>query len=288
MTISIHTFRKMNGLGNDFAVFDTRGSGFALSNAQAKRIADRKNGIGCDQIIEIRHSDSADVFMRILNADGSEVDACGNATRCVAALLSEEKSRGDVVIETGAGLLACVTNPDGTVTVDMDAPRLEWSEIPLARPFPDTVSLDVSFDGGRGGPLRDPGAVNVGNPHAVFFVENADAYDLTEIGPRIEHDPLFPEAVNTSLAHILSRNAIRLRVWERGAGATKACGTAACAAAVAAIRKGLTDRKVTVSLPGGDLDIEWRAEDGHILMTGPWMLDYEDIYDLADAESVTV
>jgi diaminopimelate epimerase len=287
MTISTYTFRKMNGLGNDFAVFDARGSGIAISNAQAKRIADRVNGIGCDQIIEIRPSGRADAFMRILNADGSEVDACGNATRCVAALLGQEKSRENVVIETGAGLLACTANADGTVTVDMGEPRLAWSEIPLSRSFPDTVSLDVAFDDGRGGLLRDPGAVNVGNPHAVFFVDDADAYDLTEIGPRIEHDPLFPEAVNVSLAQILSPDAIRLRVWERGSGATKACGTAACAAAVAVIRKGLTDRKVTVSLPGGDLDIEWRGEDGHILMTGPWMLDYEGVWELAATEPAT-
>jgi diaminopimelate epimerase len=287
MTISTYTFRKMNGLGNDFAVFDARGSGIAISSAQAKRIGDRQNGIGCDQIIEIRPSGKADAFMRILNADGSEVDACGNATRCVAALLGQEKSRENVVIETGAGLLACTANPDGSVTVDMGEPRLEWSEIPLSRSFPDTVSLDVAFDDGCGGLLRDPGAVNVGNPHAVFFVDDAGSYDLAEIGPRIEHDPLFPEAANVSLAQILSREALRLRVWERGAGATQACGTAACAAAVAAIRKGLTDRKVTVSLPGGDLDIEWRGEDGHILMTGPWTLDYEGVWELAATEPAT-
>lgn len=287
MANSNYTFCKMNGLGNDFAVFDMRSSGLALSSAQAKRIADRKNGIGCDQIIEIRPSSGADAFMRILNADGSEVDACGNATRCVAALLSKEKSRADIVIETGAGLLASVVNPDGAVTVDMGAPSLEWNEIPLARPFSDTVSLEVSFDDGSGGALREPAAVNVGNPHVVFIVENADAYDLAKIGPAIEHDPLFPEAVNVSLVQILSRNAIRLRVWERGAGATQACGTAACAAAVATIRKGLTDRAVTVSLPGGDLNIEWRAEDGHILMTGPWTLDYEGVCELAASEPET-
>ena len=287
MAISNHTFSKMNGLGNDFAVFDMRDSGPALSNMQARRIGDRKTGIGCDQIIEIRPSANADAFMRILNADGSEVDACGNATRCVAALLSQETSRRHVVIETRAGLLACITNPDDTVTVDMGAPRLDWDEIPLSRPFADTASLEVSFDDGRGGLLRDPGAVNVGNPHVVFFVEDADAFELGEIGPRIEHDSLFPEAVNVSLAQILSRGALRLRVWERGAGATKACGTAACATAVAAIRKGLTLRKITVSLPGGDLDIEWRGEDGHILMTGPWALDYEGVYELADAETAT-
>lgn len=278
----------MNGLGNDFAVFDARNSGLTLSGAQARRIADRRIGIGCDQIIEIRPSARADAFMRILNADGSEVDACGNATRCVGALLGQEKSRENVVIETGAGLLACVINPDGTVTVDMGEPRLGWSEIPLAQPFEDTASLDASFDGGRGGPLSHPGVANVGNPHAVFFVNDADAYDLAEVGPRIEHDPLFPEAVNVSLAQVLSPDAIRLRVWERGAGATRACGTAACAAAVAAIRKGLTGRKMTVSLPGGDLDIEWRADDGHILMTGPWTLDYEGVYELAATDSVTI
>jgi diaminopimelate epimerase len=277
----------MNGLGNDFVVFDARGSGFALSGAQARQIADRRDGIGCDTVIEIWPSARADAFMRILNADGSEVHACGNATRCVGALLAQEASRERVVIETRAGLLVCFINADGTVTVDMGEPRVAWDEIPLARPFEDTASLDVSFDGGRGGPLSDPGAVNVGNPHAIFFVDDADAYDLAEIGPRIEHDPLFPEAVNVSLAQILSPGAIRLRVWERGVGATQACGTAACAAAVTAIRKGLTGRKVTVLLPGGALDIEWRADDGHILMTGPWTLDDEGVYELAAAESVT-
>lgn len=284
MLNSIHTFRKMNGLGNDFAVFDARETKFAFTDRQAKHIANRKAGIGCDQIIEIRRSDRADAFMRILNADGSEVDACGNATRCVAALLSEENARPDTMIETGAGLLACVLNADGAVTVDMGPPRLDWGEIPLSRSFQDTASLDVSFDDKRGGILRDPGAVNVGNPHVIFFVDDAGIYDLAEIGPRIECDPLFPEAVNVSLAQIVSRDALRLRVWERGAGLTKACGTAACAAAIAAIRKGLTDRKMTVSLSGGDLIIEWRENDGHILMTGPWALDYEGVWEWTATE----
>jgi diaminopimelate epimerase len=289
MANSTHTFWKMNGLGNDFAVFDARMSGLELDGVQARRIADRKNGIGCDQVIEIRHSGNADAFMRILNANGSEVDACGNATRCVAALLSEEKLRSKVIIETGAGLLVCTSRADGAVTVDMGRARLEWDEIPLSRLFPDTTALNnVEFEAGPAGPLRNPGVVNVGNPHCVFIVDDVDAYDLAEIGPRIEHDPLFPQAANISLAQILTRNSIKLRVWERGAGLTKACGTAACAAAVVTARKGLTERDVVVALPGGELDIEWHEADGHILMTGPWTLDYEDAFDFSETEPATL
>jgi diaminopimelate epimerase len=217
--------------------------------------------------------------MRILNPDGSEVDACGNATRCVAALLAAELERDDVSIETGAGILRGTVKAGGAVTIDMGPPRLNWRDIPLARAFDDTATLDVSFDGGEAGHLAAPGAVNVGNPHCVFIVSDVERYDLASIGPRIEHDPLFPERINVSLAQVLGRDAIRLAVWERGAGLTRACGTAACAAAVATARKGLTGRKLSVGLPGGNLEIEWRAEDDHILMTGPWQLDYEGVFE---------
>lgn len=282
MTKTHHSFRKMNGLGNDFAVLDARVSGLRLNAADARRLADRERGVGCDQVIVIERSNGADAFMRILNADGSEVNACGNATRCVAALLAEEAGRSDVVIQTGAGLLNCSVHAGGMVTVDMGPPRLRWDEIPLARAFEDTASLDASFDGGQGRRLSGPGVVNVGNPHCIFVVENAHAYDLAELGPRIEHDRLFPQRVNVSLVEIISPEAIRLHVWERGVGLTKACGTAACAAAVATARKGLTGRRVTVGLPGGNLTIEWRAADGHILMTGPWHLDYEGIFQFGE------
>jgi diaminopimelate epimerase len=269
----------MNGLGNDFAVFDARLSGLRVNAACAMRIADRSSGVGCDQVIIIEPSQRADVFMRILNPDGSEVDACGNATRCVAALLAAEKGRDDVTIETGAGILRGSVQGDGGVAVDMGPPRLGWAEIPLARAFDDTATLDVRFDGGAGAMLDAPGVVNVGNPHCVFIVADLDRYDLAAIGPRIEHDPLFPERVNVSLAQVLGRDAVRLAVWERGAGLTLACGSAACAAAVATARKGLTARKVSVGLPGGNLQIEWRETDDHILMTGPWQLDYEGVFE---------
>jgi diaminopimelate epimerase len=279
MIENTHNFLKMNGIGNDFAVFDMRGSGARIDADAARRVADRKQGVGCDQVILIEPSDRADVFMRILNADGSEVGACGNATRCVAALISKETGRPDVVIETAAGLLRSTTHADGMVTVDMGPARLDWTEVPLARAFADTTTLDLSFDDGRGGVLSNPGAVNVGNPHCVFIVEDTDAYDLAAIGPRIEHDAIFPERANISLAQITGPDIVRLRVWERGAGLTKACGTAACAAAVVMARKGLTGRRVTIGLPGGNLEIEWREKDGHILMTGPWTLDYQDVFD---------
>jgi diaminopimelate epimerase len=282
MVSNTHSFRKMNGLGNDFAVFDVRTSGLSIDAAAAGRIADRMQGVGCDQIILIEPSDKADAFMRILNADGGEVAACGNATRCVAALLAEETGRAETAIETDAGVLACTLWPGGDVTVDMGPPRFGWDEIPLSQPAGDTAALDVSFDGGDGPRLCSPGVVNVGNPHCVFIVDDFDAYDLSEAGPRIEHDALFPERANVSLAQIVAPDAVRLRVWERGAGLTRACGTAACAAAVVTARKGLTGRHVAVALPGGNLEIEWREPDGHILMTGPWSMDYEDVFDFGE------
>jgi diaminopimelate epimerase len=282
MAGNTHSFRKMNGIGNDFAVFDGRVSGLTLDESMARRIADRSRGVGCDQIIVIEPSANADAFMRIYNADGSQVSACGNATRCVGAILAEETGRARVTIETGAGLLTSIAGADGMVSVDMGPARLEWHEIPLARPFADTAALDISFDAGGAGRLSRPGAVNVGNPHCVFVVEDLDAFDLAEIGPRIEHDALFPERVNVSLAQILTPASIRLRVWERGVGLTRACGSAACAAAVATARKGLTGRHVTTSLPGGNLRIEWCEADGHILMTGPWAMDYEGVFDFGE------
>jgi diaminopimelate epimerase len=261
---TVRDFVKMHGLGNDFVVFDARREPFALTPAQARFVADRHIGIGCDQIVTILPSDKADAFMRIQNADGSEVSACGNATRCVASRLMAESGRDRVTIETRAGLLRCELEAvqEELVSVDMGEPRLEWRQIPLAREA-DTLSVVYAM-----GPLADPACVNVGNPHAVFFVDDARKVDLNTWGPRVENDPLFPERVNVSVAQVLSPGEIRLRVWERGVGITQACGTAACATAVAAIRRGLTGRDVMIRLDGGPLEISWGA-DNHIMMRGP-------------------
>lgn len=267
-------FRKMNGLGNDFVVLDARRAPLRLDATVIRRIADRADGVGCDQVIAIEPSRRADAFMRIWNADGGEVAACGNATRCVAAILSAESGRPETRIETVAGLLKTRVNQDGSVTVDMGQPRFAWDEIPLSEPFYDTSGIELQVGPIDAPTLHTPSVVNVGNPHCVFWVEDADAHDLERIGPMLEHHPLFPERANISLAQILSREALKLRTWERGAGLTRACGTAACAAAVSAARCDLTGREVTVHLPGGDLAVAWR-EDGHILMTGPSALDFE-------------
>jgi len=265
-------FRKMNGLGNDFVVLDVRAHALALKAAQIVAIADRKRGIGCDQVIALEPSEFADVFMRIWNADGGEVGACGNAARCVAALLVAERGSPHVMIETESGLLQATLNQDRSVTIDMGAPRFNWDEIPLAEPFDDTRRITLQTDDPE---LSAPSAVNVGNPHCIFFVSDVEANDLGRLGPSLEHHKLFPERANISLAQVTGPGSLRLRSWERGAGLTRACGTAACAAAVAAVRRGLTGRVVTVTLPGGDLVIDWREDDDHILMTGPFALDYE-------------
>jgi diaminopimelate epimerase len=246
-------FRKMHGLGNDFAIFDAREGAVAMDAAWARAIADRRTGVGCDQVIVLEPSDVADVRMRIWNADGGEVESCGNASRCVASL-------GARTIETKGGVLAASSDGDG-VTVDMGEPRFGWEEIPLAYAM-DTVAMPVGWDG-----LEAPFAVNVGNPHVVFFVPDADAVDLARLGPIIEHDPLFPERINVNVAS-MDDDAIRLHVWERGAGLTQACGTGACATGVAAIARGLASSSVEVRLPGGSLTIAWERG-GHIRMSGP-------------------
>jgi diaminopimelate epimerase len=266
-------FRKMNGLGNDIVVLDARARALTLSPEVVRAIADRKEGIGCDQIVALEPSRKADLFMRIWNADGGEVGACGNAARCVAALLADERGVPSVSIETESGVIGATVNEDRSVTIDMGAPRFAWNEIPLAKPFDDTSAIAL-------GPTEDPAlgspsVVNVGNPHCLFFVADVGAHDLARLGPRLEHHPLFPERANISLVQVLGPAHLKLRTWERGAGLTRACGTGACAAAVAAARRELSGRKVKVSLPGGDLLIEWRENDGHILMTGPYALDFE-------------
>ena len=323
-------FKKMNGLGNDFVIIDARAGPLRLSAIAAGAIASRTGGVGCDQVIVLEPSRAADVFMRILNADGSEVSACGNASRCVAALLSPGLGRDRLTIETRAGVLDAEAGAGGLVTVDMGAPRFEWNQIPLSRAFEDTRAIDLAYALPDGRVLERPGVVNVGNPHCIFWVQDAGSYDLASFGAALEHHPLFPERANVSLAEVVEGKTpspqpspearrgelppslphpqagadgerefaadnsgvpsplgekdrmrgdfpsrIKLRVWERGTGITRACGTAACATAVAAARTGRTGRRASVELPGGVLFIEWREADDHILMTGPTEFEFE-------------
>jgi diaminopimelate epimerase len=256
-------FIKMHGLGNDFVVLDARAQAVALDDDAARRIADRHRGVGCDQVIVIEpaHDRRAAVFMRIRNADGGEVEACGNAARCVAALLLRETGQARIAIETGAGLLEAEAAHDGSVTVDLGPARFAWRDIPLAREL-DTLHVPLAL-----GPLSDPVCTSLGNPHATFFVADAAAVALAELGPMLEHDPLFPARANIGVAQVLSRERLRLRVWERGAGLTPACGTGACAALVAASRRGLMERSAEVLADGGSLRVTWR-EDGHVLLGG--------------------
>ena len=267
------SFFKMNGLGNDFVVVDARARKVSFSAEAARRIGDRHRGVGFDQLLSIEPGNGlGDVVMRIWNPDGSLAEACGNGTRCVADLLLSEMGKSVVKIATSGGLLACTRGADGRVSVDMGEPKLEWQDIPLAERM-DTRVLDIEV-GPIGAPvLVGPSAVNMGNPHCIFFVADAEAHDLKKIGPMIEHHPLFPERANISLAQVKSKGEVRLRVWERGAGLTLACGSAACATAVAGARKRLTERTVRVVLDGGALDIEWR-QDNHVLMTGPSELNF--------------
>ena len=257
----MHTpFRKMHGLGNDFVVIDARVRGLDLTGRRAAALADRATGIGCDQLIVLEPSVQADVRMRIFNPDGGEVEACGNASRAVGLLLAHERD-GETRIETLGGIIAAKTGDHG-ISVAMGRPRFEWDAVPLAYPM-DTLTMPVAWED-----LSAPAAVNVGNPHVVFFVPDCDAVDLARLGPLIEHDPLFPARINVNVATIIGPDAITLRVWERGAGLTRACGTGACATAVAAMRLRLTGRTVTVTLPGGALTIAWDETDT-IIMTGP-------------------
>jgi diaminopimelate epimerase len=248
-------FHKMHGLGNDFVILDARHGDVAVDAARARAIADRRTGVGCDQVIVIEPSAVADLRMRIWNADGGEVQSCGNATRCIVLLEGRA-----VTIETLGGVLHGRLDGDGA-SIDMGEPRFGWEDIPLAYAM-DTAAIPVGWED-----LQAPFAVNVGNPHVVFFVEDADAIELERLGPLIETDPLFPERVNVNVAS-REGEALRLRVWERGAGLTQACGTGACATAVAAIRKGIATSPVEVRLPGGALTIDW-APGRPIHMSGP-------------------
>jgi diaminopimelate epimerase len=268
-------FVKMHGCGNDFVVFDERTRPLGFTPALAAAIADRRTGIGCDQFITIEPArPGADAFMRIRNPDGGEAGACGNATRCVAHLIAGQTGRTRLVIRTVAGDLPAEILADGTVCVDMGPVRLDWSEVPLARQQ-DTLHLDLSI-----GPVADPAACSMGNPHATFFVPDVATIPIAEIGPILEHDSGFPERANIGFVQVLGADRMRLRVWERGAGLTLACGSGACAALVNAHRRGLTGRRATVVMDGGEVTIEWR-QDGHVLMTGPVATAFSGEIDLA-------
>jgi diaminopimelate epimerase len=282
--LSNSRFLKMNGLGNEITVLDLRGTSLLVSAEEARAIAaDPRSRF--DQLMVLHDSitPGTDAFMRIYNTDGSESGACGNGTRCVAwamvadPVMSRPVGNG-LVLETKAGLLPVERVSDTVFTVDMGPPRLAWNEIPLRDPYPDTRAIAVETRIEEAPELQRPSAVSMGNPHAIFWVEDAEAYDLSAIGPRLEHDPVFPERANISLAQVVDPGHVELRVWERGAGLTRACGSAACATLVAGVRKGLTDRRATLSLPGGDLLIEWRETDDHVLMTGPTELEHEGAF----------
>ena len=270
----ITPFRKMHGLGNDFVVLDARAAPLPVTPARAAAIADRHRGIGCDQLIVMEPGgEGADVFMRILNPDGSESGACGNATSCVAELAMEGAGLGAATVRTLFGDLPAERLADGTIRVDMGAPRLGWRDVPLAREM-DTLHLPLPAGG-----AADPAALSMGNPHATFFVPNLDALDIPRLGPMLEHDALFPERANIGFAQVLAPDHLRLVVWERGAGLTLACGSGACAALVNGVRRGLLAREAVVSLPGGDLRIAWR-DDGHVLMAGPTATAFTGMIDL--------
>jgi len=265
-------FLKMHGLGNDFVILDARARDIPLEPEAIRHIADRHFGVGCDQLIRLEPSDRGDVFMRIWNPDGSEAEACGNATRCVARLLMAEEGNKRIAIETLAGILEG-REAKGIVSVDMGPAHLGWQDIPLAHEA-DTTSVDL-------GSVAPAVCISMGNPHAVLFVKDCDAIDLAGEGHRLEHHPMFPRRANISFVTVESRKRLRARVWERSAGATLACGSAACAIIVAASRRGLTGRSATVALPGGELTMTW-CDDGHVLMAGPTALSYRGTLARAD------
>jgi diaminopimelate epimerase len=272
-------FVKMNGLGNEIVIVDLRRAPNPVSPADARAAARQEP---YDQLMALYPPrGAAAAAIRIFNNDGSEAGACGNGMRCVAALIGDETGQADLQFETPAGAVLCRRTDDGLYTVDMGRPRFRWDEIPLAQEFADTRAIELEI-GPRGAPiLHSPSVVSMGNPHAIFWVEDPQAYDLAKFGPLLEHHPMFPERANITLAATPARDRIVIRTWERGAGLTKACGSAACAATVAAARLNRTGRKVTVTLPGGDLAIEWREADDHVLMTGPVEYEHKGRFDAA-------
>jgi len=278
-----HPFIKMNGLGNEIVVVDMRRETEAIT-AEDARAAARPNGAPYDQLMALHapRTPGTDAYLRIYNSDGSQAGACGNGMRCVAELLFKETGKSALTLETAAGLLSCWKGDRPLVsTVDMGKPRFAWNEIPLAKEFEDTRAIDLVIGPVDKPILHTPSVLSMGNPHAIFWVDDVDAYDLAKIGPLLENHPIFPERANISLAQVPSREHLVVRTWERGAGLTKACGSAGCAAAVAAARLGLAARAVTVALPGGQLRIEWRLKDDHVLMTGPVAYEYEGKFDPA-------
>ncbi|MEX0590820.1 MAG: diaminopimelate epimerase [Xanthobacteraceae bacterium] len=270
-------FVKMNGLGNEILVLDLRADPVLVKPEDARALA-RQGALPFDQIMVLYppKTPGTDAFVRIFNSDGSEVGACGNGMRCIASLVARENGKQVVNFETTADLSSCkIEEKPNTVTVDMGKPRFAWQEIPLAEEFRDTRHIELQVGPIDKPVLHSPSAVNVGNPHAIFWVDDVNAYDLARFGPLLENHPIFPERANVSVAQIRARDHLVVRTWERGAGLTRACGSAACAAAVAAVRLKQADRKVRVTLPGGDLFIEWRERDDHVLMTGPVELEFE-------------
>ncbi len=250
-------FMKMHGLGNDFVVIDSRGRGAVTTPALARALGDRNRGVGFDQLAEIRDSAEADIALDFWNSDGTRAGACGNATRCVADYVMQGAGRDAITLRTARGELAAVRRGDGMVSVNMGQPQLGWAEIPLSD---DVDTLHLPLPG-------DPVGVGMGNPHCVFFVADAEGVDVAREGARVEHDPLFPQATNVEFVSVAAPDRLRMRVWERGTGITLACGSGACAAAVAAHRRGLTARRVTIALDGGQIEVDWR-DDG-VWMTGP-------------------
>lgn len=270
----------MNGLGNEILVMDLRGSGHVLTAKEARELAEDPD-LRFDQLMALHAPKTAGTaaFVRIYNTDGSESGACGNGTRCIGWILAREQGQPKMAFETRAGLLDVVVESQDKITVDMGAPKFDWRDIPLRDEFRDTRMIELQIGPIDRPILHSPSVVNMGNPHAIFWVEDVHAYDLGKFGPLLENHPIFPERANISLAHVTARNAITLRTWERGAGLTKACGTAACAAAVCGARTKRTDRLVTVTVPGGPLVIDWHA-DGRVMMTGPVALEHEGLIEL--------
>ncbi len=277
-----HRFVKMNGIGNEIVIVDMRDTPQTISVDEA-RAANRKDGAPYDQLMLIYppRLDGTDAMIRIYNNDGSEAGACGNGMRCVASIVAGETGKERLAFQTTAGILPAWKNPDGQFTVDMGRPRFDWKDIPLAEEFADTRAIELQIGPIDAPILHTPSVVSMGNPHAIFWVDDVNAYDLSKIGPLLENHPIFPERANITLCTVNARDHIVIRTWERGAGLTKACGSAACAAAVAAARLKRADRKVRVTLPGGELAIEWRERDDHVLMTGPVEYEYEGTFDPA-------
>jgi diaminopimelate epimerase len=283
-----HAFAKMNGIGNEIVVVDLRDSAAAVTPGDARAVAAPK-GVPYDQLMVLQKPrlSGTEAFISIYNNDGSEAGACGNGMRCVAQQVFEGQaleSNGKTALtfETRAGLLNCWQGPaPGLYTVDMGPPKFGWQDIPLAEEFRDTRSIELQIGPIDAPILHTPSAVSMGNPHAIFWVDDVDAYDLGRFGPLLENHPIFPGRANITLAHIVDRDHITIRTWERGAGLTKACGSAACATAVAAARLRRTNRTVNITLPGGELAIEWRERDDHVLMTGPATFEYEGRFDPA-------